>query len=235
MIVSVHQAQYLPWLGYFAKIAQSDCFIFLDCVQYKHREYQNRNRIQTASGALWLTVPVITKGNHEQLISQVRIDNSSRWQAKHWQSIYAAYKKAPYFSEYADFFNDLYNNRDWTQLTELNVAIITYLLDVLHIKTALLFESALGSEKTSTERIIDLCKKVNAQAYLSGSGGKQYLIEQRFQDEQLGLYYQHYQHPVYNQHNKAKKDFCPYMSVIDLLFNCGADSQQILCNELGEI
>lgn len=229
MILSVHQPQYLPWLGYFEKIAKSDCFVFLDCVQYKHREFQNRNQIRTPGGRLWLSVPVITKGNHQQLISEVLIDNSGSWQKKHWHSIVSAYGKAEYFDQHADFFQQVYLKTQWLRLTELNVFIIEYLLKQLEIKTPIQFESKIGTTKTSTERIIELCKKLNADTYLSGAGGKDYMDEARFSQENIKLQYQQYVHSIYvQQHMAEKKDFLPYMSIIDLLFNQGPASKNIL-------
>ena len=100
MIVSVHQPQYIPWIGYFHKIAKSDEFVILDNVQYKKREFQNRNKILTKTGPIWLTVPVITKERFLQKISEVEIDNTVRWQEKHWESIKFNYSHSKYFKDY---------------------------------------------------------------------------------------------------------------------------------------
>lgn len=127
MIISVHQPQYIPWLGYFDKIARSGHFVFLDCVQYKEREFQNRNKVRTDKGALWLTVPIVSKGMGRQRIDQVRIDNQSDWRAKHWDSLKSCYSRAAHFKEHCAFFEDTYS-RDWDTLISLNVHIIEYLL-----------------------------------------------------------------------------------------------------------
>jgi len=113
MIISVHQPQYLPWLGYFDKIIKSDCFVFLDKVQYKHREYQNRNKIRTKYGWMWLSVPVAQEGLGRQIISDVRIDNSSSWQIHHWKSLKSWYSAAKYFHRYANFFEEIYLKKAW--------------------------------------------------------------------------------------------------------------------------
>lgn len=226
MIVSVHQPQYLPWLGYFDKILKSDIFVFLDNVQYKKREFQNRNKIRAKNGWLWLTVPVITKSLFYQKISEVKIDNTQHWQKEHWETIKMYYRSSKYFENYKDFFEKSYN-QEWTKLTDLNVTIIKYLLECLEIKIPLLFESELGINGEATERIINICKKLNADTYLSGIGGKDYLDEELMKKEKIKLIYQDFKHPEYPQ---VYPGFELYMSAIDLLFNGGPESKKILMN-----
>jgi hypothetical protein len=219
MILSLHQPQYLPWLGYFDKIAKSDCFVFLDCVQYKKREFQNRNKIRTKDGWIWLTVPVISKSKGFQLINEVLINNSIGWQNKHLKSIICCYKNAKYFNEHIGFFENIYNKK-FEKLIDINLAIIYYLLEQFSIKTKIFFESSLSISTKKTQRIIDICKKLNADTYLSGIGGKDYLDEELFEKENIKLIYQDFKHPVYKQ---CYEPFIPYMSAIDFLFNCGKE------------
>jgi hypothetical protein len=232
MIFSAHQPQYLPWLGYFDKIAKSDCFVFLDRVQYKHREYQNRNRIYAFGKSLWLTVPVISKGLREQLVCDVKIDNSLNWQSRHWKSLQSYYAKAKFFKDYVSFFEEVYAGKKWERLIDLNIFIIRHLLKQFQINTPLYFESEIGTAKLSTERIIEIAKKLNAKAYLSGAGGKDYLDEQRFIQEGIELKYQDFRHPQYRQQSSGGgKAFIPNLSAIDLLFNAGEMSKKILSGE----
>jgi hypothetical protein len=228
MIVSVHQPQYIPWLGYFDKMARSDAFVFLDNVQYKEREFQNRNKIRCSRGAIWLTVPVVSKGKGRQLISDVRIDNTLSWPGDHLKSMRAAYGKAGYFDAHFPFFENLYA-KQWECLVHLNVAIIEYMMKELAITTPVHYESKLGIAGTKTDRIIDICAKLGADTYLSGAGGREYLEEEKFKDSGVKLAYQEYAHPVYRQQfMKSEKDFLPYMSALDLLFNEGPGSRAIL-------
>jgi len=228
MIVSVHQPQYLPWSGYFHKIASSDLFVFLDRVQYKEREFQNRNKIRTADGWMWLTVPVISSGQGRQGISEVRIDNSVNWTHEHWESLKVWYGKAEYFSEHAPFFEEVYRKK-WDWLVDINLVFIRYCLNYLTIDTPITFESALKTEKNKTERIIEICQEVHADTYLSGTGGKEYLEEEKFPQANIKLMYQDFKHPVYRQQfMKGQEDFLPYMSVIDLMFNAGPASAKII-------
>ncbi|MCM8796425.1 MAG: WbqC family protein [Candidatus Omnitrophica bacterium] len=223
MIVSVHQPQYLPWLGYFHKICQSDIFVFLDNVQYKHREYQNRNRIRTSNGWMWLTVPII-KGHAYPNISEVYIDNSQGWSRKHWRAITLNYAQASFFNTYKSFFNDLYGMQ-WERLIDLNIYIIKKINEFLGITKKIYFESELNIKTINTQRIIDICKTLKADTYLSGSGGKNYLNEELFRSNNIKLVYQDFRHPEYAQRYQG---FVPFMSAIDLLFNHGPDSLRIL-------
>jgi hypothetical protein len=228
MIISVHQPQYIPWLGYFDKIARSDAFVYLDKVQYKPREFQNRNRIRTRDGSMWLTVPVVCKGKSRQSISEAAIDNEFGWQKQHLNSLKSWYGHARYFDSHLAFFEGIYS-RDWGKLADLNIHIIDYLLKALGISTPIYYESGLGTEKMATDRIIELCRKLKADVYLSGSGGKNYLEEEKFPAAGIRLEYQHFTHPVYTQQfMSSEKDFIPYMSIIDLLFNEGPRSKEIL-------
>ena len=233
MILSVHQPHYIPWLGYFDKIDKSDCFVFLDQVQYKPREYQNRNRIRTKNGWLWLTVPVKSKGLGRQRICDVKIDNDTNWQKKHWESLKSCYSKAPFFKEYCGFFEGVYSTK-WEQLIDLNIHIIEYLLKELNIEIPLYYESEIGTCSNATDRIIEICRKVKADTYLSGAGGRSYLEETKFAQAQIKLDYQDYHHPRYRQLCAHRANpFLPNMSAIDLLFNEGPATTKVLRGEFG--
>ncbi|MDD5045016.1 MAG: WbqC family protein [Candidatus Omnitrophica bacterium] len=228
MILSVHQPQYIPWLGYFHKIAHSDAFVFLDNVQFKAREFQNRNKIRTKDGWAWLTVPVISKGKGRQKINDVLIDNDFPWRRQHAKALEASYGGSEPFHEYFPFFEEVFS-REWEKLSDLNMKIIDYILKQLAISTPVFLESKLAVSSKSTERIIEICKKMKADNYLSGIGGREYLKEEKFKEAGITLIYQDFTHPVYHQHFINKEsDFIPYMSVLDLLFNEGPRSRDIL-------
>lgn len=203
-------------------MAQVDLFVLLDTVQYKKREFQNRNRIKIPSGTMWLTVPVLTKGNFSQRISQVRINNQTRWQKTHRESIIRAYARAPYFKMYRDFLEKIYE-REWKYLIELNIATIEYLKNTLDIKTPIRLESDIGTTRVHTERIVEICKKVEADTYLSGIGGRNYIDESLFKKNKINLEYQEFHHPVYPQ---LHGPFISNLSALDLIFNLGPDSKK---------
>ena len=226
MIYSVHQPQYLPWLGFFDKLEKSDCFVFLDDVQYKHREFQNRNKIRTKDGWIWLTVPVFDERGIK--VKDVLIDGSRDWASGHLKSLKAWYARAPYFDAHIGFFESLYQ-KPWKHLVDLNVAVIEFALQALGIKKKIYFETALGAGGEKTQRIINIGKKIGADVYLSGAGGREYLDAAGFESSGIELRYQDYTHPAYRQQfMKSKTDFVPYLSIADLLFNEGGDSRTIL-------
>lgn len=226
MIYSVHQPQYLPWIGFFDKVAASDVFVYLDEVQYKQREFQNRNKLRTKDGWMWLTVPVTAQ--RDTLLRDVAIDGSRDWRVEHAKSLKAWYGSALFFEKHAVFFQDVYA-RAWERLMALNVEMIRYLLDALGIKTRITFESQLAAGGTKTQRIINIGRKLGADTYLSGSGGRDYLDEKLFNDAGIKLVYQEYKHPVYRQQFMGSNHaFLPYMSIVDLLFNEGDKSLEIL-------
>ncbi|KPK97031.1 MAG: hypothetical protein AMJ95_11280 [Omnitrophica WOR_2 bacterium SM23_72] len=228
MKLCAHQPQYLPWLGYFDKIAKSDAFVFLDRVQYKPREFQNRNKIRKQNGWMWLSVPVISKGKGRQIIYDCLIDNATDWKSKHAKSLKTWYAKAEFLDAHLPFFENLYS-KEWVRLVDLNVEIINYILKQLGIERKIYFESDLGILHTQTERIIELCRKLKADTYLSGIGGKDYLEEAKFIEAGITLVYQDFVHPVYHQQFcSGKSDFIPFMSAIDLLFNEGNRSREVL-------
>jgi hypothetical protein len=228
MIISVHQPQYIPWLGYFDKIAKSGAFVFLDRVQYKAREFQNRNKIRTKDGAMWLTVPVVSKGLGLQDISDVAIDNTFVWRRQHLLGIKTSYGRSDHFDRYFPFFEDLYK-KEWNKLIDLNIAVVLWTLKELEIKTPLYYESKLRTGGKKTGRIIEICGKLNADKYLSGAGGKDYLDEDSLAKAGVGLLYQDFKHPVYRQQfMKSDKDFIRHLSILDLLFNEGPGSRKIL-------
>lgn len=224
MILTAHQPVYLPWLGLFHKIAISDSFCYFDDVQYLKKDWNNRNKIKTFNGEAWLTVPVLTKKHKEKSIREIKINNSINWRNKHWNSIYLNYKKAPYFDKYSNFFEDVYN-KEWHYLTDLNEYMLKWFLKELGIKVDYYKASELNFKGYKSELVLDMCKKLGTDLYIFGSLGKDYADTEDFNKEGIKIYFQNYKHPIYAQ---MHGEFLPYMNIIDLIFNCGGNSFEIL-------
>ncbi len=223
MIISIHQPQYLPWLGYFDKISKSDVFVLLDNVQFKKNEWQNRNRIKTARGWQWLTVPVIHK--FSQKIDEVKINNTVRWGKKHLNTLVTNYSKTAFFRQHIAFFEQAFA-REWRCLVDLNIHFIRYLADGLGLsEKRLVRASAYDLREDATERLIDICKQLQGDVYLSGRDGAKYLNTALFEKEGIQVVFQDYHHPRYPQLYGA---FEPCLSAVDLLFNCGSESRSVL-------
>lgn len=222
MIVTVHQPQYLPWLGYFDKIDKSDIFVILDNVQYKKNEWQNRNRIKTANGWQWLSVPVLYK--FPQKINQVRINNGVDWRRKHLNALSINYSKSPHLNKYRSFLEDTYL-KEWEYLVDININFIDFFIQTMGVDTKTLLASKLHLREDPTYRLIDVCKEVGANTYLAGKDGRNYMDIESFEKENINIIFQDFQHPTYNQ---LFGNFEPNMSVIDLLFNYGEESLNII-------
>lgn len=221
MIVAIHQPQYLPWLGYFDKMITADVFCYLDNVQYKKNEWQNRNRIKTAQEWQWLTVPVLYR--FPQKINEVKINNKVNWKRKHLQALVTNYNKAPFFSEYIGFFEEVYS-RDWEFLSELNVYLIEKLRKSLNLdekQTDL--ASSLHLSDDPTDRLIDICKALGGDTYLTGRDGVRYMNLERFNQRGVKVKVQEFRHPQYPQ---LFGDFVSHLSILDLLFNFGPESME---------
>ena len=200
--------------------------MFLDNVQYKKNEWQNRNKIKTPQGWQWITVPV--KYKFPQKISEVHIENTTQWKRKHLAAIKTNYSKAPYFDNYLSFFEKLFS-MDWEVISSLNIYLIKEIMEFLKINTETYISSELEKFPDSPdERLISLCKYFGANKYLAGAGGKGYMDCNKFKESGIEVLFQEYNHPAYLQ---LYGFFEPNMSIIDLLFNCGKDSLKILTGD----
>ncbi len=218
MIVAGHQPNYLPWLGFFDKMRSADVFIIEDNVQYEQQGFTNRNRIMTADGIRWLSVPV-EHANKPLPISEVRIANKGEpeWGSRHWLTLKHNYCRTPYWQDFSEFFRDTYD-REWDLLIDLNMHLIRGIMVFLKIDKPLVFSSSLGAEGKKTELIIAQCKQVGADTQLSGSGCRDYIDSKRFDEEGIRLVFQEFRHPVYAQ---TCPGFLPNLSVVDYLFCAG--------------
>jgi len=218
-VVAIHQPQYLPWLGYFDKLDRCDVFCLLDTVQYKKNEFQNRNRIKTTDGWQWLTVPVTYR--FPQRIEEVGVNQTVDWQRKHLQALKTNYGKAPYFGTYFASFEDFYQ-KPYELLVDVNVACIRLLMELLGLERKLILSSSLTVDtEDPTLRLVEICRALEGNAYLSGRDGAKYMDVHMFASNQINILFQDFKHPQYPQ---CYGPFEPNMSVVDLLFNCGPES-----------
>ncbi len=224
MILTAHQPVYLPWLGLFHKIALAETFVFFNQVQYVPKDFIQRNKIKMPNGPVWLTVPVLDKGYREKRISQMEINNSVQWRRKHWGSIATSYRKAPYFDTYAPFLEDVYR-KEWKYLADLNEHLLKWLLETLGLKTRFLKASDFEFRGAKSDLVLDMCKQLGADVYVFGALGRDYARVEDFESAGIKAVFQNYKHPTYPQ---LYGDFVPNLSVIDLLFNCGPRSLEII-------
>ncbi|MBT4731924.1 WbqC family protein [Candidatus Woesearchaeota archaeon] len=215
MIISIHQPAYIPWLGYFDKIIRSDVFIYLDTVQLEKKGFMYKNKIKTPQGEYLLVVPLKTKGYMDKMLKEVEIDNFKKWQKLHLKNIFFNYKKSFFFDELYPKIENLYQ-QDFKLFSDLAYEHLLFWLQELDINTKIVKSSDLNINSKKSNLNLDICKYFDADEYISGALGREYLDEGSFKEEGVNIKYQDYQHPVYQQ---LYGDFLPKMGIIDFWMN----------------
>ena len=220
--ICIRQPGYLPFLGFFKKIESVELFVFLDDVNYSKGDWDNRNKIRTNENSMWLTVPILNKSG--KLLNEVEIDYSKDWIYKHKSAIKYNYEDCPFFDKYWKEIEKILDKK-YKKLFELNMSLINYFISILQISTKTIFSSELDIKSTGSKKLLDICKSLNSDTYISGELGSNYLDLDIFKNENITVKFEKFQHPQYSQ--KYPK-FIANMSIIDLLFNEGEKSIDIL-------
>ena len=220
------QPTYLPWLGYFDLIDQSTIFVFLENVQFEKRSWQQRNQIRTPKGLEWLTIPVNVKGRYNQLVREVEIVQSSAFPHDHIRAIEFYYRRAPYFNNYFPKLKEILTE-EVTLLCKLTIRLIRWIASEIGINAKFELGSQFPAHGPRSELLVDICKAVDAHRYLSPIGSAAYLSTEYeiFHQNNIEVLFQNYDHPEYPQ---VYQPFIPYASAIDLLFNHGSKSLDVI-------
>ena len=223
--ISIHQPNYIPWLGYFYKISKSDIFVFHDDAQFSDSGAHHFQYIKTPQGTFRLKIP-IDKSNGIK-INQIRLKDELGWKEKHLKNIAFNYKKAKYFEQ---IFTDLSELllKDYDSLSLLNQEIIMFFCNKLGINTNFVLSSELNLNTTREEKIFDTCNALGGEIYYSGAGAKAYQNEENFNKRGIELRYSVFKPFEYPQ---LWGDFQSNVSVIDYLMNCGYDWKQVIENQ----
>lgn len=230
MIITIHQPEYLPWLGFFDRVRNSDIFVFLDDVQFQKNAWMNRNRIKTNQGWQWLNIPIRDRKSIKN-INKIEIDNTKDWKRKQWKAIQFNYSKSPYFKDYSWLFEDFFSH-DWKMLAEADIYLIKKIMEILGVATKLEQSSLLNIEGKATDRLVKICQELRADNYLAGPGFTEegqhhHMEEEKFKEANIKVIRQEFSHPVYPQ-LFGKIGFVSHLSIVDLLFNCGEKSLEII-------
>jgi hypothetical protein len=218
----IRQPGYLPYIGFFKKIQSCDIFVHYDDSQYSINGEDNRNKIRTKQKSIWLTVPV--KKAYKKKINEIEISNNTNWAEKHKNLLKENYQKSPFFNDYWDSIDSILSKK-WEKLIDLNLEFIEFFCSVLELKTEKVLSSKFNLNSTRSQKLLDICKNLNVTTYISGELGKKYLEEEIFSNAKIKILYEKFQHPIYNQ---FQGDFVKNMSIIDLVFNEGKNSKNIL-------
>ena len=227
MICTIHQPNYLPYLGFFEKAYRSDVFILYDTTQFKKNDWQNRNKICTSKGWEWITVPVV----HEFGLSimETRINNPTKTLIKNWRSLQTTYGKAPFFKKYSSDLEEIYSG-SYEIIGDFTGKLIIAIAGFLGLKTKFIRSSQLPPiTSKSTQALIDLTKLAGGDTYIAGGEGINYMDMDLWNSTGLKIEFQHYTHPKYKQFNNP--DFQSHMCALDLIFNYGEESLAILTGE----
>lgn len=220
--IAIHQPNYFPWAGYFYKMLKSDEFVFLDNVVMATPGFTNRNRIKTKDGKLWLTVPC--KYNYGRtLIKDVKFADT-RWSNKHLKTLTSFYKKAKYFDKYIPHLEKIILS-DNGSIADLNIKLAKQISEWLRITCVFHVSSELDPTGKGDDRLVDLVTRVGGEVYLSGYGGANYQSEEKFRHVNIELKYYDFKPPIYPQ---MWGEFISGLSILDLLFNCGPESRNLL-------
>lgn len=222
MIVAIHQPEHLPWLGFFNKMMNADELVILDNVQYRKRYFQNRNQILVNGVKKYIGIPVDIDSYREKTIADMQIHPNAEvpWKNKYLKTIEYNYKHHPFFDEYFPFFEDLLD-KQISNLFEFNMEIIKYFASKLRIETRVIKASELQPSGEKSDLILDIAQKSGADVYLSGPAGRNYMDLEKYEREGMGVWFNDFRHPEYSQRGAGK--FVPYLSVLDLLMNVGAE------------
>ncbi|MCO6008566.1 WbqC family protein [Actinoallomurus purpureus] len=215
--IAIVQSNYIPWKGYFDMIAHIDEFILLDDVQYTDRDWRNRNRIKTATGLKWLSIPV-KHGPRSQLINEVTVSDLD-WHIAHWQILTQTYRKTPFFDEVAPILEDLYQKCGSNKLSEINRHFLEGIFPIFGIQANLSRSEDYGAAGAKTERLLDLCQKAGADQYVTGPAARAYLDESLFR--KAGIEVRWFDYSGYPEYPQLHPPFDHHVTVLDLIFNTG--------------
>jgi len=224
--VAIVQSSYIPWKGFFDMVNYVDELVLYDDVQYTVRDWRNRNKIKTAKGLHWLSIPVKVKGKRDQKIKDVEICEDTPWTKKHWNTLQHSYRRAPFFEQYRDYFENLYNRCNNKYLSEVNYEFIKGICEILEINTKITWSMDYQLIGDKTSRLVEICKQAQATKYVSGPKAKNYLDEECFKRESIEVEYMDYS--GYPEYSQLYPPFRHDVSILDLIFHEGSKAKNHL-------
>jgi len=223
--IAILQSNYIPWKGYFDLINSVDEFVIYDTAQYTKHDWRNRNRIKTAQGVSWLTIPVVAKGKSNQRIDEATVVDQ-RWRKKHWAAISQSYSKCQYFEKFNERFKEIILDESEWRLSKINYSLIRLICEVLGISTKIYWSSDFELAHGKSERLIEICRDLGAEVYLSGPAAKGYLDEPQFNKEGISVEWMNY--ADYPEYNQLHGEFEHGVTILDLIFNEGPNATKFM-------
>lgn len=219
MVLTSHQPDFLPYMGFFYKAARCDTLVFSDDVLYSKKGMHNWNRIKTPAGPQKLTVPV--HSHHDLRLCEITVSNIAHSIEGVMKTIHQNYRRAPHFDEGVRLLDVMavLALRPRLLMTELNMKLTLAIMEEFGIRPRVLTASEdLHLTGRKDERIFQMCEEVGADTYLSGTGAADYHQPEEYQLRGIDLVYTDYRPVEYRQ---LYGPFIPNLSVVDYVFNCG--------------
>lgn len=225
-VVVIHQPDFMPYLGFFDRLLKADIYVVFDNVQYvrSSRGWTSRDKIKTRNGERWISVST-QKAPRDTVINKILLSPDDAWRQDNLNLLRENYRTSPFYNEVMPYILDLYNF-PCERMMDFNLESIKMLIKLLGINIDMVMASELKPEGKSNALIIDIIKKLGCKKYLSGTGARDYYVPELYEEAGIEVIWQDFKHPVYKQ---QYGEFIPYLSSIDLLFNCGIEkSRKIL-------
>ena len=216
--VIITQSNYIPWKGYFSAMRQATHLVLYDDMQYTKRDWRNRNMLITPNGPKWLSIPINVKGKFHQKINESQVSDNN-WGENHWNFIKNNYIKSPYFKEYQHHFIDLYLNPISSYLSDINLGFITKIITLLEIDIKVISSKEFNLKGDKTEKLVNVCKELNAEKYYTGPAAKNYMDESLFTNNNIEIEY--YNFSGYPEYKQQWEGFSHAVSILDMFFNLG--------------
>lgn len=223
--VLITQSNYIPWKGYFDAINMADTMVLYDEMQYTKRDWRNRNKIKTANGSQWLSVPVNVKGKYHQKINETMVSDH-KWRNKHWTAILHAYKKTPFFKDYSEELEAIFKDDSVEYLSEINRSLLEKISQFLGIDTPIRWSKEFELRGDKSEKLLNICKDLNATHYITGPAAKGYMETELFDEAGIEIIWMDYSD--YPEYPQLFGDFEHAVSALDLLFNTGPEAKNYM-------
>jgi hypothetical protein len=223
--IAIVQSNYIPWKGYFDLIHAVDEFVLFDTAQYTRRDWRNRNRIKTANGLHWLTIPVVSKGRYFDAICEIEVSESD-WQERHWRTIAANYGRARHFRQMAPALEALFLSCRETRLSAINLHFLNGICPLLGIEPRFSWSSDYQMADGQTDRLVSICVGAGASVYVSGPSASSYIEPEKFATAGIELTY--FDYDGYPEYEQLYPPFEHGVSIIDLLLNQGPDAPRYM-------
>ncbi|CAK8719184.1 WbqC-like protein family protein [Candidatus Electrothrix gigas] len=228
--VVIHQPDFVPYIGFFHRLVKADLFVALDHVQFVNgtsQAWTHRDKIKTHQGEKWLTISV-KKASRDTPINRIELSKNVDWRTANLRQLEDAYRTAPYFKEIFPRLTLLYQQQEH-YLAQFNLNVLTWLFEIFNLSIPVVLSSDLNVTGSKNTLLVNILKKVDAGCYLSGIGAKAYYDPAPFADADIEVLWQKFEHPVYQQQHG---EFIPFLSCLDLLFNCGINQSRKLLKEI---